>query len=200
VTSGVFTVELDYNSNRIRSRRGAFLEIAVRPANSGGAYTILSPRQPVTPRPTRSAAAKRDRKFGDELSATRRHSGGALHSIRRRRQRRIGGNLFINGTLTANLPAGDSSYIQNRLTPQTGTTNFNISGNGTVGGNFERDKHQRQYHHRTITDSSVYRLGGEMFCGISVRATSFVGVSAGGVVRTTPSSATTPVERIPRPD
>ncbi len=41
------------------------------------------------------------------------------------------GNLTVNGTLTADLPAGDTSYVQNRLSAQAGT-NFNISGTGTA--------------------------------------------------------------------
>ncbi len=45
------------------------------------------------------------------------------------------GNLTINGTLNATLPAGSGNYIQNG-TSQQSSSNFNISGNGAVGGNF----------------------------------------------------------------
>lgn len=46
---------------------------------------------------------------------------------------RIPGNLTVIGTLNANLPTGSTNYIQNTTTQQT-LTNFNISGNGTIGG------------------------------------------------------------------
>jgi hypothetical protein len=45
----------------------------------------------------------------------------------------VSGNLTVNGTLNATLPAGSSNYIQNTSTPQA-SSNFNISGNGTIGG------------------------------------------------------------------
>ena len=44
------------------------------------------------------------------------------------------GNLTVNGTLNATLPAGSSNYIQNTASQQA-SSNFNISGNGIVGGN-----------------------------------------------------------------
>lgn len=50
----------------------------------------------------------------------------------------VTGNLTVNGILTASLPANSSSYIQNRTTQQT-STNFNISGNDTVGGTLSGD-------------------------------------------------------------
>jgi hypothetical protein len=43
------------------------------------------------------------------------------------------GNLTVSGTLTAQLPSGNTNYIQNTTSPQ-GSSNFNISGNGVIGG------------------------------------------------------------------
>jgi len=43
------------------------------------------------------------------------------------------GNLNVSGTLNANLPTGSGSYIQN-TTSQQSSSNFNISGDGTLGG------------------------------------------------------------------
>ncbi|MGQ0541597.1 MAG: tail fiber domain-containing protein [Blastocatellia bacterium] len=43
------------------------------------------------------------------------------------------GNLTVNGTFTATLPSGSGNYIQNTTTQQT-SSNFNISGNGFIGG------------------------------------------------------------------
>jgi hypothetical protein len=41
--------------------------------------------------------------------------------------------------LSANLPPGDGSYVQNRNSQQSGNANFNINGNGTVGGTLMAD-------------------------------------------------------------
>jgi len=43
------------------------------------------------------------------------------------------GNLTVNGTLNATLPAGSANYIQNQ-TAASQIGDFNISGNGTLGG------------------------------------------------------------------
>ena len=49
----------------------------------------------------------------------------------------VPGSLTVSGTLNATLP--DSNlYIQNRVTPQA-STNFHISGNGTVDGTLRGD-------------------------------------------------------------
>jgi hypothetical protein len=45
----------------------------------------------------------------------------------------VPGNLTVAGTLTSTLPSGSANYIQNTTAPQS-SANFNISGNGTVGG------------------------------------------------------------------
>jgi len=49
-SAGVFTVTLDFGAN-VFSGADRYLEIGVRPAGSVNAYTVLAPRQPVTPTP-----------------------------------------------------------------------------------------------------------------------------------------------------
>lgn len=49
-SAGVFTVTLDFGAN-VFNGADRFLEIGVRPAGSANAYTVLSPRQPLTPTP-----------------------------------------------------------------------------------------------------------------------------------------------------
>ncbi len=51
VIAGYFTVELDFNSPSAFDGYARWLEISVRPGNSIEGYTILSPRQEVTPVP-----------------------------------------------------------------------------------------------------------------------------------------------------
>lgn len=50
VSAGIFTVTLDFGAN-VFGGADRFLEIGVRPAGSGGAYTVLAPRQPITSTP-----------------------------------------------------------------------------------------------------------------------------------------------------
>src|SRR5262245_16604195 len=49
VTSGLFTVSLDFGTVFAGSKR--WLEVGVRPGASTGAYSTLSPRQELTPSP-----------------------------------------------------------------------------------------------------------------------------------------------------
>lgn len=49
-SAGVFTVTLDFGAN-VFSGADRFLEIGVRPDGSASAYTVLSPRQPITSSP-----------------------------------------------------------------------------------------------------------------------------------------------------
>ena len=49
VTNGLFTVQLDFGN--VFNGTALYLEIGVRPGGSGGAYTTLAPRQPLTATP-----------------------------------------------------------------------------------------------------------------------------------------------------
>ncbi|HMV85602.1 MAG TPA: tail fiber domain-containing protein [Blastocatellia bacterium] len=110
VTNGVFTVQLDFGAGAFPGA-ARFLEISVRPGASTGAFTLLTPRQPLqsTPYAVRSLSAA----SADGLSVAC-----------------VG---CVTDTQIGGLPAGNSNYVQNTNTQQTGS-NFNISGNGTAGG------------------------------------------------------------------
>ena len=49
VTEGLFTVELDFGA--VFDGTALWLDIGVRPGSSSGAYSALTPRQPLTPAP-----------------------------------------------------------------------------------------------------------------------------------------------------
>jgi hypothetical protein len=51
VTNGVFTVQLDFGASVFTNGQASTLEIGVRPGAATGAFTILSPRQPITATP-----------------------------------------------------------------------------------------------------------------------------------------------------
>lgn len=48
VTNGVFTVPLDFASTLAGNNKARYLEIGVRASGTNGAFTVLSPRQPIT--------------------------------------------------------------------------------------------------------------------------------------------------------
>ena len=108
VTNGVFTVMLDFTEKPFTGV-DVWLEIAVRPGASNGAYTTLAPRQKFTATPyaVRSLLST----TAEGLSCLGCVTGGQIGS----------------------LPTGNANYIQNTNAPQA-SSNFNISGNGTAGG------------------------------------------------------------------
>lgn len=50
IQNGLFTTELDFGASAFDGN-ARWLEIAIRPGDSAGAYTVLSPRQPINPVP-----------------------------------------------------------------------------------------------------------------------------------------------------
>ncbi len=144
VTNGIFTVRLDLGVNSlpagspgatapsdlklnpaILDAENSFVEIGVRAGTSTGAYTTLTPRQPLTAVPLAMRA---------ESAAT------AYRAVNADNATNLGGtaaNQFVqtNDARLSNArtpTAGSSNYIQNTTTQQSGS--FNISGNGTIGG------------------------------------------------------------------
>ncbi|HEY0461798.1 MAG TPA: hypothetical protein VGC97_21885 [Pyrinomonadaceae bacterium] len=111
VNQGVFTVQLDFGAS-VFTGADRFLQISVR-RNASETYTILSPREKIASSPysvrTLSAAQA-------DVSLDSNKLGGVLAS-----------EYVTNATV-------GSSFIKNAATLQT--ANFNINGNGFVGGNF----------------------------------------------------------------
>ena len=111
VTQGVFSVQLDFGAS-VFTGADRFLQISVR-RNGTENYTILSPREKIASSPysvrTLSAAQA-------DISLDSNKLGGLSAS-----------EYVTNSTV-------GSSFIKNAATLQT--ANFNISGNGFVGGNF----------------------------------------------------------------
>ena len=142
VTNGVFAVQLDFGAS-VFDGSLRFLEISIRPAGSPGAFTVLSPRQPVTSAPY------------------------AIRSETATNASQLGGIA----------PAG---FIQNSSSQQA-STNFNISGSGTIGGTLSAS---------TVNATTQYNINGSRVLGAAGTNNLFVGVGAGASIRraqTTPS-------------
>ena len=123
VTGGVFSVLLDFG---VSAFPGAdrFLEVGVRPGGSGVAFTLLAPRQQISSTPyalrTLNATA------ADTLSSA------CVGCVTDAQINSVAASKLTGTIPEASLPAG-GSFIQNRTTLQT-NSNFNISGNGVIGG------------------------------------------------------------------
>ena len=121
VTTGVFTVSLDFGSSPFTSDTARYLEIAVRPGASTAPYATLVPRQPITSSPY-------------SVSTIRAASADVATNALQ-----LGGVTASQYVLTADTrlfdarppTAGSGNYIQNGTSTQA-TGNFNVSGTGTV--------------------------------------------------------------------
>lgn len=82
VIEGYFTVALDFG-NDIFNGDDRWLQISVRPGNSTGSFTILSPRQKITPTPYAIYAERAGEAIGGGGGADNdwRVSGGDMYSI-----------------------------------------------------------------------------------------------------------------------
>ena len=131
VSNGVFTVGLDFGPNAFNGAN-RFLEISAR-LSGGGSFTLLTPRQQITSTPY----AVRSTSAGNADTAT-----NATNAATATNATQLGGIAASQYVQTndsrlsdARSPtAGSANYIQNR-TSQQSSTNFNIAGNGTAGGN-----------------------------------------------------------------
>ncbi len=160
VANGVFTVQLDFGAGAF-SGAARFLEIGVRPGASTGAFTLLTPRQPVqsTPYAIRSLNAG----SADALSAACVGcvSSGQLGSVN--------GGSVTGAIPVASVPAGSDSYIQNTTTQQ-GTSNFNISGSGIAAGTLSAN---------VVNAVTQYNLSNNRVLSIAGTENLFAGVGAG---------------------
>ena len=147
VSNGIFSVQLDFGT--VFTGPGRYLEIRVRQTGQPG-FTTLTPRQFVASSP---------------------------YSIKSLNTESLGGTPASQFVLTndprmsdARVPtAGSGDYIQNRASQQTGT-NFNISGNGIVGGTFTA---------HTVSATTQFNIGTGRVLGVAGSDNTFVGLLAG---------------------
>ncbi len=152
VTNGVFAVPLNFGAAFPGADR--FLEIKVRPAG-GGAFTPLTPRQPV------SSAPYSIKSQSSETAVNATQLGG------------IAANQYVLTTdprMTDARPptSGSSDYVQNTTTQQAGT-NFNISGDGKAGGTLSATN---------VNANAQLNINGSRILWKNLGGT-FLGVSAG---------------------
>jgi Chaperone of endosialidase len=147
VSNGIFTVTLDMGADAF-SGADRWLEIGVRPGASTGAFSVLSPLQAfsATPYAIRSLNAT----TADALS---------LACVN-----------CVSGAQIASLPPNNGNYIQNATSLQS-NSNFNVSGNGTLGGTLSAG----------AVNTSQYNAGGNRILGNPGTNNLFAGMNAGAV-------------------
>src|SRR5436190_12624900 len=172
VSSGIFTVQLDFGACGSCFNGGnRFLEIAVRPSG-GGSFIKLSPRQPISSTPYAVKSVNAVTADSLSLSCVSCVTGAQLQSVQGSQVTGAVAGGQINGTIPlASVPAGSASYIQNGTAEQA-LSNFNIDGDGTVGG--------------TLSGNSVNAKGRFTLNGETILRTAefpenlLVGIFAGG--------------------
>jgi hypothetical protein len=174
VENGIFTVTLDFGANAFPGA-DRFLEIIVYHTDASGIPVILSPRQRLTSTPYAIRA----------LSATTADTATNANQL--------GGTAANQFVLTgdarlsdARTPiAGSNSYIQNGTLPQAGSS-FNISGDGTIGGNLIVGG---SFTLNTVNAITQYNLGGVRVLSNGGTNNFFAGQGAGQSITTGDSNS-----------
>lgn len=157
VSNGIFTVRLNFGTQFDGSAR--FLQLAMRPS-SGGAYTTLAPRQPITSGPYAIRSLN---------STTADTATNALN---------LGGVAASQYVVTTDPRMTDArnplpnsaNYIWNQNSVLQPSSNFIISGNGDVGGTLAAN---------VIRAETQYNVGAARVLRIAGTDNIFVGVGAG---------------------
>jgi hypothetical protein len=172
VVNGVFTVNLYFGATAFVGPP-RFLEISARPTGTG-AFTLLTPRQPINPAPYASYSF--ESAFAERTANAELLGGVAAAQYVQTNDARL--------TDARTPTAGSGSYIQNGSSAQT-DANFNISGDGKAGGTLSANvvNAATQYNINSTRVLSVTGAG-----GFPVSNT-FAGAGAG--TSTTPTSNTT---------
>ena len=157
VTDGYFAVSLDFGANSFDGTT-RLLEISVRPGASTGSYTTLAPMQPVTSSPY--AVRSLNATTADTATNATQLGGVSATQFVQTSDSRM---------TDARSPLPNSpSYIQNGTTAQA-SSNFNIVGNGTVGGMLSGN---------IISAATQYNIGSDRVLGLGY-SNLFAGVHAG---------------------
>ncbi len=163
VSSGVFAVQLDFGAVAFPGA-DRFLEIGVRSAGSGEAYTVLAPRQQLTSS-VYAIRAGSTTTADTATSATTATNATQLGGVAAN-QYVLTNDSRLNDART---PApGSTNYIQNGSAQQTAS--FNISGGGTAAGTLSAT---------VINAATRFDLGGKRFITAGISNNTFVGLESG---------------------
>lgn len=184
VSNGTFNMLLDFGAGAFPGA-DRFLEISVRPTGAGS-FTTLTPRQQVTLTPYAIKSSSADQA---DFAINANNAQNAVNSTQ------LGGvaaNQFVqtgdSRLSDARIPLPNSTnYIQNGTTEQT-TSNFNISGNGVIGGTLRGNVISATTQFNIGNNRILSNLGtSNLFAGVNAgnantigTSNSFIGQGAGG--------------------
>ncbi len=181
VTEGTFTVQLDFGA-AVFSGPARFLEIAVKKISDPN-FTALSPRQQVAASPYAIHTLNAD---GLSVACVGCITSSQIQSVQGSQVAgNISGNQISGAIPVASLPAGSASYIQNG-TGQQAATNFNISGNGTIGGNLNVNGALSL---NIVNAQTQFNLAGNRVLAAPGTSNLFAGINAGAANTTGDSNS-----------
>ena len=154
LAAGLFTVTLDFGAAAFGTT-ARFIEVGVRPGASTGAFTVVGPRQTLSPSPfsIRSQASS----SADSLSAA------CVGCVSDANIASISGSKVSGLIPVASVPAGSPHYIHNSGLVQGG--DFNIDGDGVA---------------EVFSARSQFNIGSERVLGVVAgSASTFAGIHAG---------------------
>ena len=182
VTNGLFTTTLDFGANFPGA--GRFLEIAVRPGNSTGSYTNLSPRQAITAAPYSITAGN----ISGSLPAGQLTGSVSDARLSPNVALRAGGNSFTgNQALSAgNLTFGDANAsIQFPAVSSPSSPMIQMFTSGTQNSNRMVIAHSLSYptwglQYQDIPDQFDFVRNGSPVLSVALTSSS-VGINASPV-------------------
>jgi hypothetical protein len=169
VSNGGFSVSLDFGAGSFNGAN-RFLEISARPV-SAGAFTLLSPRQQVTATPYAIRSANTSLADNATTAATATNAT-QLGGVAASQYVQTSDSRLSDARAPA---AGSANYIQNTTNQQAGV-NFNISGNGTIGGILSGN---------VVNAATQFNIGGNPVLSVTgsvgtfANSNTFAGVGAG---------------------
>jgi len=177
VQNGAFTTRLDFGTAAFPSGADRWLEISVRLNASGDPYTVLSPRQQISSVPfavrslqaTNADSATLAENVTGVVQASNGGTGlGGPPPAAGTFLRSNGSGWTASGIVAADVPSGSTSYVQNGTTPQT--SNFNITGDGTVGGTLKGN---------VVNATTQFNINGQGILRTGTNSDLYVGLAAG---------------------
>jgi hypothetical protein len=163
VSSGIFAVQLDFGAAAFPGA-DRFLEIGVRSAGNGEAYTVLAPRQQLTSA-VYAIRAGSTTTADMAISATTATNATQLGGVAAN-QYVLTGDSRLNDARTPT--AGSANYIQNTNSQQA--ANFNISGDGAAAGTLSAN---------VVNSATQFNIGGKRVLLAGPSNNTFVGQGSG---------------------
>lgn len=167
VINGIFSTSLDFGSTPFNGSQ-RFIEICVKFSSSPDPPTTLSPRQKMGATPQSIISLK-----ALEANAL---SASCNPCVQNSNIQSLDANKLTGTVPPASIPTGSDNYIQNSITQQPASA-FNISGDGTLGGNLSAN---------IVRTQTEFQIGNNRVLGVGTGNSRnlFVGLNTGTAITT----------------